>query len=65
MGEDGGGFYAHVVAKLVDGDGLVFLLVVVFLDFGKEVTAVSFASPSDNLNVFGVNADSFHGFLVF
>ena len=55
------------MAKLVDGDGLVFLFVVGFLDFGNEVAAVSFTSPSDDLDVFGVNANAFHGssFLTF
>jgi len=39
----------------------VFLLVVGFLDFGNEVAAVSLTSPSDDLDVFGVNANAFHG----
>lgn len=59
---DPGGFYAHVVAELVYGDGLVFFFVVGFFDFGDEVSAVSFTSPSDDLDVFGVNANAFHGF---
>jgi len=50
------------VAEFFDGDGLVFFFVVGFFDFGNEVAAVSFTSPSDDLDVFGVNADAFHGF---
>lgn len=50
------------MAEFFDGDGLVFFFVVCFLDFDNEVAAVSFTSPSDDLDVFGVNANAFHGF---
>jgi hypothetical protein len=59
---DASGFKAHVVAKFLDGNGLVFFFVVGFFDFGNEVAAVSFTSLSDDLDVFGVNANAFHGF---
>ena len=58
---------SHVVAELVDREGLVICFVELLFDFAYEFSGVSFASSGYSLDVFGVDAKSvyscFHGFL--
>ena len=60
---DGGGFDAHVLAKFIEGDGLVFVFVEVLFNGTHNVSALSFAFAGYLLDVFGVDAYSVHGLL--
>ena len=46
----------------MDGDGLVFFLVVEVTDLFNDFPGLSFAFSGDGLDVFGVNANAIHDF---
>lgn len=50
----------HVIAEFLDSYGLVFFFIVMFFDLAEYFSALSFASACYQVNVFGVNANSFH-----
>jgi hypothetical protein len=56
--------HSHVLAEFFHIDGLVCFFVKMLFDLAQQVTAMTGAFAGDPLNVFGVNAESVHPFLV-
>ena len=53
---------AHVLAKLINSNNLVLLLLEVVFNLLDEISSIPVASACDYLNVFRINAQSVHYF---